>query len=145
MTVVTHLGLWHTEDAMEHGTFTAGLEHSQLSITRLVGLLVTRATLCIARSLRQRHVCPFVRLSVRHRYCIKTKRAIASWFLHHRRAQTCSFWKYAAHPESRKGSPSEGDLWEWGGYELVILANFRPISRCISETAQGRTKVTIKH
>jgi len=42
-------------------------------------------------------------------------------------------------------SPSEGDLWEWGGFELAIFAIFRPISRRISEMVQDTTKVTIEH
>jgi len=29
-----------------------------------------------------RATCPFVRPSVTRRYCVKTKKAIASWFLH---------------------------------------------------------------
>jgi len=44
-----------------------------------------------------------------------------------------------------RGTPSEGDFWDWGGYELAILAIFRPINRNISETVQDRTKVTIDH
>jgi len=39
-------------------------------------------------------------------------------------------------------NPSEGDLWECGGFERAI---FRPISRRISETVQDMTKVTIEH
>jgi len=42
-------------------------------------------------------------------------------------------------------TPSEGDFWDWGGYELAILAIFRPINRRISETVQDRTKVAIDH
>ena len=30
--------------------------------------------------------------------------------------------------------PSEGDLWDWDGFELAIFAIFRPISRRIFET-----------
>ena len=44
-----------------------------------------------------------------------------------------------------RGHPSEGDLWEWGGFERAIFAIFRPISRRISETVQDTTKVTIEH
>jgi len=42
-------------------------------------------------------------------------------------------------------TPSEGDLWEWGGFERAIFAIFRHISRRISETVQDTTKVTIEH
>jgi len=42
-------------------------------------------------------------------------------------------------------TPSEGDFWDWGGYELAILAIFRPINRRISETVQDMTKVAIDH
>jgi len=42
-------------------------------------------------------------------------------------------------------TPSEGDLWEWGGFERAIFAIFRPISRRISETVQYTTKFTIEH
>jgi len=42
-------------------------------------------------------------------------------------------------------APSEGDFWDWGGYELAIMAIYRPINRRISETVQDRTKVSIDH
>ena len=42
-------------------------------------------------------------------------------------------------------TPSDGDLWEWGGFERAIFAIFGPIRRHISETVQDTTKVTIKH
>jgi len=34
---------------------------------------------------------------------------------------------------------------DWDGYELAILAIFRPINRRISETVQDRTNVPIDH
>jgi len=46
--------------------------------------------------------------------------------------------------KSQGVAPSEGDLWDWGGFELAIFAIFRPISRRISETVQDRTKFTIE-
>ena len=42
-------------------------------------------------------------------------------------------------------TPSEGDLWDWGGYEPAILAIFLPITHRISEMVQDRTNVTIDH
>ena len=48
-------------------------------------------------------------------------------------------------PKFDRGHPERGDLWEWGGYELAILAIFRPINHRISETVQDRTKVATDH
>jgi len=42
-------------------------------------------------------------------------------------------------------TPNDGDFWDWGGYELAILAIFRPINRRVSETVQDWTKVAIDH
>jgi len=39
--------------------------------------------------------------------------------------------------------PTERDSWDWGGYELAILAIFQPINHRISETVQDRLKVAI--
>jgi len=83
-----------------------------------------------------------VRPSITRRYCIKTKR----WFLHRRRAQTFQFLEICGSSRNSKGvTPSDGDLWEWSGYEVATLANFQPISRRISKLVQDRTKVTIEH
>jgi len=44
-----------------------------------------------------------------------------------------------------RGHPERGRFLRLGGYELTILAIFRPVNRRISETVQDRTKVAIDH
>jgi len=44
-----------------------------------------------------------------------------------------------------RGHPERGRFLRLGGYELAILAIFRPINHSISETVQDRTKVAIDH
>ena len=88
-------------------------------------------------------VCPSVRPSVTLRYCIKTKKAsvmISSPSESQNILFSRNIWFI-----TKFVTPSEGDFWDWGGYELTILAIFRPINRRISETVQDRTKVTINH
>jgi len=48
-------------------------------------------------------------------------------------------------PKFERVTPSEVDLWNWGVYELAILAIFRHLSHGISETVQDSTKVAIDH
>jgi len=42
-----------------------------------------------------------------------------------------------------RGHPEQGQFLRLGGYELAILAIFRPINHRISETVQDRTKVAM--
>ena len=53
-----------------------------------------------------------------------------------------SFRDKKIHPEIRQGSPRARALNKSG---VGKIRNFQPISRRISETVQGRTKVTINH
>ena len=51
----------------------------------------------------------------------------ASWFLHRLIAPWFhSLARYNASNNSQGVSPSEGDLWEWGGFERAIFAIFWP-------------------
>ena len=90
-----------------------------------------------------------VRPSVRHsQYCIKTETAsvmISSLCIDHVAPWFHSLVRYGSSKNSQGVTPSEGDLWDWGGFERVIFAIFWPISRRISETVQDTTKVTIEH
>ena len=53
--------------------------------------------------------------------------------------------QYDSSKNSQGVTPSEGDLWEWSGFQRAIFAIVRPISRRISETVQDTTKVTVEH
>jgi len=89
--------------------------------------------------------CSSVRPSVTAGIVSKRKQ-LASWFLHHLIAQwSHSLARYDSSKNSEGVTPSEGDFWDWGGFERAIFAIFRPISRRISETVQDTTKVTIEH
>jgi len=47
-------------------------------------------------------------------------------------------------PKFDRGHPGESDVWEWGGYELAILAIFRQIViHRISKTVQEWTRLLI--
>jgi len=48
-------------------------------------------------------------------------------------------------PKFERGHAERGWFMRLGGYEVAILAIFRPISRRISKTVQDRTKVAIDH
>ena len=77
---------------------------------------------------------------------VSKRKQLASWFLHHLIAHWYrSLTSYDSSKNSQRVTPSEGNLWEWGGFERVIFEIFRPISRRISETVQDTTKVTIEH
>ena len=56
--------------------------------------------------------------------------------------ETEGWFQKTRNPEIRKGSPRARALNESG---VGKIPNFQPISRRISETMQGRTKVTISH
>jgi len=85
--------------------------------------------------------CPSVTVGI-----VSKRRELTSWFLHHLIAPWLhSLASYDSSKNSQGVALSEGNLWEWGGFERAIFANFRPISRRISETAQDTTKVTIEH
>ena len=49
------------------------------------------------------------------------------------------------HPKIRRGSPRARALNEGGVGNWVLIGDFRPISRRISETVRDTTKVTINH
>jgi len=73
---------------------------------------------------------------------VSKRRKLASWFLHHPSAWTFTFLELSGSTRNSIGvTPSEGDFWDWGGYELAILAIFRPINHRISETVQDMTTV----
>jgi len=89
-----------------------------------------------------------IRLSLSQPILYQNGKSETSWFLHH--LNLIAPWlhflaRYDSSKNSQEVTPSEGDLWDWGGYERVIFAIFRPISRRISETVQDMTKVTIEH
>jgi len=78
-------------------------------------------------------------LSVTLRHCIKTnKTSIMS-------SSTLESPNILVIGNSNGVIPSEGNLWDWGGYKLANFAIFWPISQHISETVQDRTKVAIHH
>jgi len=90
-------------------------------------------------------VCLSVRLSVTLRYCIKTKKAsvrISSPSDSLNILVSRNIWFISKFDGV---TPSKGDFWDWGGYELAILAIFGPINRRISKTVQDRTKFAIDH
>jgi len=71
-------------------------------------------------------------LSVTLWYCIKTNKAIASWFLHATENQkTLVFASYPVHLEIRKGSPrarvvyetAVGTNWRFSTFKLPYLRN----------------------
>jgi len=93
--------------------------------------------LCDTLRIAEQRVCLSVWLSVTAGIVSKRKQ-LASWFLHH----LISHWyrspmSYDTSKNSQGVTPSEGDLWEWGGFEWAIFAIFRPIRRHISKTVQG--------
>ena len=90
-------------------------------------VFLTSATLCIARSLRQRRV----RLSVRP-YVWHTP------VLYHNEEISTPL-------QSERGHPERGRFVGLGGCELAILAIFRSTSRLICEIVQDATKVTIDY
>jgi len=74
---------------------------------------------------------------------VSKRKQLASWFLHHLITHWYrSLMSYDSSKNFQGVTLSEGDLWEWGGFERAI---FRPINRRISETVQDTTKVTIEH
>jgi len=87
-------------------------------------------------------VCPSVRYS---RYCIKTERDSVMISLPSDSPMISASDKVWLVEKSQGVTPSEGDLWDWGGFEQSILVIFRPISCRISETVQDTTEVTIEH
>ena len=100
------------------------------------GVAIARMSVCLS-------VCLSVRLYVR--YCIKTKEdsvMISSPSESPNILVSGNIWRI---PKFGKGHPSDGDLWDLGGYEMAIFAIFRPINHCISETVQDRTEVAINH
>ena len=85
-------------------------------------------------------------LSVCHsRYCIKTGRASVMVSSTSDSPMISLSGEYDSSKNSEGVTPSDGDLWEWGGFEQAIIANFLPIRRHISEKVQDTTKVTIEH
>jgi len=86
-------------------------------------------------------VCPSVTL----RYCIKTKKAsvmISSPSQSLNILVSRNIWFIT---KFDRGHPKRGRFLRLGGYELAILAIFRPINRSVSETVQDRTKIAIDH
>jgi len=61
-------------------------------------------------------------------------------FLNDGEPEDCSFCKCHVHPEIRKGSPRARLIYETGA---GTNWRFSTLSHCISETAQGRTKVAV--
>jgi len=66
--------------------------------------------------------CPSVTAGI-----VSKRKQLASWFLHHLIAHWYrSVMRYDSSKNSQGVTPSEGDLWEWGGFERSI---FGPIRR----------------
>ena len=103
-------------------------------------VIFTRETLCIARSLRERRVRPFVCPPVTCRYCIKTKRASVTIG----EPQHSSFWKYAAHPEIRKRSPRARAMgWvRTGVFAICLMNHFSTYKQPYLRKSARRTKVS---
>jgi len=94
-----------------------------------IHLVFTRATLCVERVLATATClagCP----SRHSRYQSKRKQLV-SWFLHRLIAHWYrSLTRYDSSKNSQGVTPSEGDLWEWGGFERAI---FFTLHICLSE------------
>jgi len=92
--------------------------------------------LCTAQSLREWRVRPSVCPSVRpsHAGIVSKRRKLVSWFIHRRRARTFQFLEICGSSRNSKGvTPSEGNLWNWGGYELAFFLDFstyKPPKQC---------------
>jgi len=61
---------------------------------------------------------------------VSKRRELASWFLHRLIAPWFhSLARYDSSKNFQGVTPSEGDLWELGGFDRAIFAIFRPINR----------------
>jgi len=110
---------------------------SDLNLRRI---LPARRYASAGNSDRNVSVRPSVRLSVKRRYCVKTKKASGTISSPSGSPKTLVFWRQVSSPNS-KGFPSEREPQTRGGRKKI--SDFLALSVYISKTVADTAKVTI--
>ena len=77
---------------------------------------------------------------------VSKRRELASWFLHPLIASWFnSLVRYDSSKNSQGITPSEGDLWEWHGFERAFFCDFSTYKPPYLRNGQYTNKVTIEH